>query len=54
MDLVPLILFCCGIGFMAGYGVRAMISLRRRREERRKFQERLERRKADKLTLSGR
>jgi exopolysaccharide production negative regulator len=43
----PLFSFC--IGFIAGYGARAMISLRRRREEHRKFQERLERRKADKL-----
>jgi hypothetical protein len=51
MGQLLLILLCCGIGFMAGYGVRAMISLHRRHEERRKFQERLERRKEDKLGL---
>jgi len=28
-------LFCCSVAFFSGYGVRAMISLRRRREVRR-------------------
>jgi hypothetical protein len=49
MDTTAFALFSFCIGFIAGYGARAMISFRRRREERRKFQERLERRKADKL-----
>ena len=34
MDIVLLALFCCCIGFIAGYGVREVISLRRRRQER--------------------
>jgi hypothetical protein len=42
MDTTAFALFSFCIGFIAGYGARAMISLRRRREERRKFQERLE------------
>ena len=34
MDIVLLVLFCCCIGFIAGYGVREVISLRRRLQER--------------------
>jgi hypothetical protein len=46
MDTTAFAWFSFCTGFIAGYGARAMISLRRRREQRRKFQER---RKADKL-----
>jgi hypothetical protein len=31
MDQELLLFFCCCVAFMSGYGVRAMISLRRRR-----------------------
>jgi hypothetical protein len=34
MDQTFLLFFCGCVGFMSGYGVRAMISQRRRREER--------------------
>ena len=34
MGQLLLLLFCCCIAFMSGYGVRAMISMRRRREAR--------------------
>ena len=34
MDQALLLLFCCGFGFVSGYAVRAIISLRHRREER--------------------
>jgi hypothetical protein len=33
--LLFLVFFCCCVGFVFGYGVRAMISLRHRREVRR-------------------
>jgi hypothetical protein len=35
-----LLLFSCCIAFMSGYGLRAMISLRRRREARRAWEAR--------------
>jgi hypothetical protein len=47
MDRPIFLLFCFCIGFLSGYGVRAMISLRRRREERKAWEERVEARKAD-------
>jgi hypothetical protein len=47
MDRPIFLLFCFCIGFLSGYGVRAVISLRRRREERRKWEERLEARKTE-------
>jgi len=34
MDQALLLFFCCCVAFMSGYGVRSMISLRRRREVR--------------------
>jgi hypothetical protein len=34
MDQTLLLFFCGWVGFMSGYGVRSMISLRRRREVR--------------------
>jgi hypothetical protein len=34
MDQELLLFFCCCVAFMSGYGVRAMISLRRRRQVR--------------------
>ena len=34
MEQTLLLIFCCWVGFMSGYGVRSMISLRRRREVR--------------------
>jgi hypothetical protein len=34
MEQTFLLFLCCCVGFMSGYGVRAMISLRRRREAR--------------------
>jgi hypothetical protein len=34
MEQTLLLFLCCCVGFMSGYGVRAMISLRRRREAR--------------------
>ena len=40
MDQAPLLLLCCGVGFLSGYGVRAIISLRHRREERRMLEAR--------------
>jgi hypothetical protein len=50
MDRLIFFLICFGIGFWSGYGVRAMISLRRRREERRKWEERVELRKGESVT----
>ena len=48
MDEILLLLFCCVIAFVSGYGVRALISLRRRREVRkiREARERLMQAKA--------
>jgi hypothetical protein len=48
MDPALLLFFCCCVAFMSGYGVRSMISLRRRREVRkiREAQARLMRLKA--------
>ena len=34
MEQTFLLFLCCCIGFVSGYGVRAMISMRRRREAR--------------------
>jgi hypothetical protein len=34
MEQTLLLFLCCCVGFMSGYGVRGMISLRRRREAR--------------------
>jgi len=34
MEQTFLLFLCCCVGFTSGYGVRAMISLRRRREAR--------------------
>jgi hypothetical protein len=34
MEQTFLLFLCCCVGFMSGYGMRAMISLRRRRETR--------------------
>jgi hypothetical protein len=34
MEQTFLLFFCCCVGFMSGYGMRAMISLRHRREAR--------------------
>jgi hypothetical protein len=34
MDQELLLFFCCCVAFISGYGVRAMISLRHRREAR--------------------
>jgi hypothetical protein len=34
MEQTFLLFLCCCVGFMLGYGVRAMISVRRRREVR--------------------
>ena len=34
MEQTLLLFLCCCVGFMSGYGMRAMISLRHRREAR--------------------
>ncbi|WP_325633644.1 hypothetical protein [Bradyrhizobium sp.] len=34
MEQTLLLFLCCCVGFMSGYGIRAMISLRHRREAR--------------------
>jgi hypothetical protein len=34
MEQTFLLFLCCCVGFMSGYGMRAVISLRRRREAR--------------------
>jgi len=49
LDQTLLLFFCCCVAFIAGYGVREVISQRRRREERkmREAHERLVRARAD-------
>jgi hypothetical protein len=41
MDTALLLLFCCCVGFIAGYGVREVIFQRQRREARKMREERL-------------